>query len=165
MNIDKAYNAGLTILGYKSYSEREVYDKLLDKGFAADESAAAVAKLIEYRFLDDEKYGEGLLRGWLAKGGRGKQHLRQLLIKHKLRQEVVQNLLEELDRNREEDLMDEALQTFVIRNRKKIAAAQDPVSRRKVTAAAARFLASRGFSGVNSSRIFDALEAVFQVEE
>ncbi len=160
-----AYNAGLTILGYKSYSEREVYDKLLNKGYPAEMAASAIAKLIEYGFCNDEKYGESLLRGWLAKGGRGKQHLRQLLVNHKLGQELIQNLLEELDHDMEADLMNEAMESFVLRNRRKIAAAQDYESQRKIVAAAARFLMSRGFSGVNGSTIADYLKNKFKAKE
>ncbi|MDR1321439.1 MAG: RecX family transcriptional regulator [Gracilibacteraceae bacterium] len=56
--------AALRCLTRRAYTARELTDKLRERGFSAEESAAAVAQVLEWRYIDDEDYARRYCRLW-----------------------------------------------------------------------------------------------------
>ena len=58
----------MRIIGMRALSERELYDRLVEKGEDERDAADAVAWLIQLHFLNDESYAESVVRSCAAKG-------------------------------------------------------------------------------------------------
>lgn len=67
-----AYVAGLTMLARRELSEAQVRQRLLRKGFAADDVDTAVARLKTERALDDTRVAEAIARTEIALHQRGR---------------------------------------------------------------------------------------------
>ena len=68
----------LELLGRRAMSAKELFDKLVCKGEAEANAAAAVRWLLDNRLLDDESYAAAIVRHYAAKGygeGRIRQEL------------------------------------------------------------------------------------------
>lgn len=51
----------LKLLSLRSYTEKVMAEKLIQKGFSTGETALAIKKLKEYGYLDDGKFGRNLI--------------------------------------------------------------------------------------------------------
>jgi len=96
---EAAKEAALQILGRGSRTEREVTDRLLALGFAADAVEAAVARLRRVALLDDQAFMRAFLRRELP----GKPQGRALLIQKLRRRGVPASMIAALDAIIEED--------------------------------------------------------------
>ena len=70
----------LELLSRRTMSEKELFDKLLQKGEDEHAAAETVAWLVENRLLDDESYAAAVARHYTAKGygaGRIRQELQR----------------------------------------------------------------------------------------
>lgn len=70
----------LELLSRRAMSEKELYDKLVQKGEDEHASAETVAWLVQNRLLDDESYAAAVARHYAAKGygaGRIRQELQR----------------------------------------------------------------------------------------
>ena len=54
-------NYSLGLISVKSYSEKQVAEKLIKKGFSTEDISRAIKKLKEYGYLDDEKFAGRLI--------------------------------------------------------------------------------------------------------
>jgi regulatory protein len=54
--------AAFNLLARRAYTARELTDKLREKGFAAEETAATLAQLSEWRYIDDADYARRFCR-------------------------------------------------------------------------------------------------------
>ena len=97
--VTAAEAAGM-LLGRRSYSERELFDKLTDKGYTPFEAAEAVAKMKEYNLVDDEQYARDLVEVCLAKQ-RSRRAISETLRQHGIDKELIAELTEELPDQRE----------------------------------------------------------------
>lgn len=62
----RSYEYGLYLLEKRSYSYRELYDKLMGAPHAQEDAVlAALQKLMRYGFLDDARYAESLARHYV----------------------------------------------------------------------------------------------------
>lgn len=68
----EAYVAGLTLLARRELSEAQVRQRLLRRGYAADEVDAALARLKSERALDDARVAEAIARTAIALHQRGR---------------------------------------------------------------------------------------------
>ena len=83
----------MRIIGMRALSERELYDRLVEKGEDERDAADAVAWLIQLHFLNDESYAESVVRSCAAKGyGRRRAH--QELQRRKLPRDLWDAALE-----------------------------------------------------------------------
>ena len=71
--------AAETLLGRQAYSARGLLDKLTEKGYDEPEAIAAVRRLMELGYLDDEGYARDLAAS-LTRRGYGARRVRQTLI-------------------------------------------------------------------------------------
>ncbi len=62
-----AYNHALWLLGAREHSVRELQQKLNRKEFSAEDIQAAIDKLIEYNYVNDQRFAEAFARSKAAK--------------------------------------------------------------------------------------------------
>lgn len=140
----QAYDCALTLLSYKDYSEQKMFERLLEKGADKEQANEAIAKLKYYSFLDEQRYAQRVYEGWLMKRYYGRQHLQAELNKRAIKQEYVDEVMEQFTDDVEEEQAENAAALFLQRNRRKLEAVD--CDYRKIYAAAGRFMAARGFS-------------------
>ena len=101
-----AFDYGAYVLGLHDRSEKELYEKLLKKGYTPQESAAAMAKLADYGYINDEQfarhYAEQKLHSY------GKRKVEFDLLQKGISPETVNSVLEELV---DEDIMIEEIKS------------------------------------------------------
>lgn len=73
--IEDATTAALHFLGYRPRSEREVRDRLRQRGFGPEAIDAAVAKLHGWRYLDDRAFAEYWVGNRVEHAPRGRRRL------------------------------------------------------------------------------------------
>lgn len=81
---DRAYQSALHYLGSRPRSTTEVQRNLQEKGFGDDAIAAAIARLVEHHYLDDEEFA----RYWLDNRSRFRPRSAKA-IRYELRQKGV----------------------------------------------------------------------------
>ena len=90
-------NRGMELLSYRPMSARELRDKLVQKGEAAENAQAAVDWLQTRGFLNDERYAGMVARHYAGKGygaGRIRQELQRRGVSRQLWDEALQELPE-----------------------------------------------------------------------
>ena len=122
----------LELLGRRAMSAKELFDKLVCKGEAEANAAAAVRWLLDNRLLDDEGYAAAVVRHYAAKGY-GAGRIRQELFRRGIERELWDAALEEQPDGREQ------LDKFIA------ARLRDPKDREQVRNVSAA-LFRRGFS-------------------
>ena len=88
----KARDRALSIVSYRSHSEKELRDKLRQKGFSESASEYAVKWLTERNYLDDSRYAEELMFSYLRKGY-GKRRIHAELIRRGVARDTIQHTL------------------------------------------------------------------------
>lgn len=78
-----AYNKALGLLARREHSRRELKLKLRQKGYESDEAGAALDRLGEQHYQDDDRFAEMLVRSRAAQGY-GPMRLRAELKSHGL---------------------------------------------------------------------------------
>ena len=131
--LSRTKERALRIINARAMSEREMYDRLVEKGESEQNAAAAVAWLISLHFLNDADYAAAVARHCVAKGF-GKRRVRDELYKRKLPRELWDAAMEELPE--EDDALDRLL-----RSRLRGADADDRAALKRATDALLR----RGF--------------------
>jgi len=100
--VAQTYQAALRLLAGRDYTVAVLVRKLEQRGHAPEQVAAAVARLVSERFLDDHRYGEGLIAQCRASGRYVGYRLRQELKRRGVPAEVVVELLADPQENGEE---------------------------------------------------------------
>jgi len=103
-----AFDYGAYILGLHDRSEKELYEKLLKKGYTPEESASAMAKLVDYGYVDDTRYARHYAEQKLH--SYGKRKVEYDLIYKGVSAEIVAEVLEELV---DEDVMISEIKTVI----------------------------------------------------
>jgi regulatory protein len=132
----KATEAALRLLTVRPRAEREIRDRLRQKGFGAAAIDATVAKLEGWRYLDDAEFARTWVANREANQPRGRRLLEQELRQKGVEREVVRDTIAAAD-------LDEA-QTALDLGRAKLRsyASLDPaVARRRLGS----YLARRGY--------------------
>ena len=91
-----AYDKALGMLARREHSRRELKTKLGQSGYAGDEADAAIARLGEQHYQDDERFAEVLLRSRIARGY-GPLRLRVELKTHGFADARIRELLDAAD--------------------------------------------------------------------
>lgn len=92
-----AFISGLRILSYRDHSAKEVITKLVHKGHKREYAEAAVEKLIEYGYINDERYAEYLAESMLEHKGMNVRAINAELIYKGISKEIADNVIERLD--------------------------------------------------------------------
>lgn len=138
----EAYDYAVKLLSVRDYSSRSMEERLQRKGISPEAARECVRKLREYRYIDDERYALQVYTYWLEKKSYGRRHLLAELLKRGVVQENIAKVLNQFTTDNEREHAEQAAELFCLRNKKKI----DREERRKIYAAAVRFMATRGFS-------------------
>ncbi len=93
--LGRAKERALRIIGARPMSERELYDRLIEKGESEIHAAAVVARFIELRLINDAEYARMLVRHYAAKGY-GVRRVRDELYRHKVGRDCWEEALEEM---------------------------------------------------------------------
>ena len=91
----------MRIISARPMSERELYDRLVEKGESEQNAAASVAYLIGLHFLDDAEYAAMVVRHYAAKGY-GARRVRDELYRRKVPRELWDEALEQMPEQEEE---------------------------------------------------------------
>jgi len=130
-----AYDKALGLLARREHSRKELKTKLRQGGYEGEEAAAALDRLGDQHYQDDDRFAEVLLRSRIAQGY-GPMRVRVELKSHGLADARIRELLDdaEVDWN--------ASATSQLRRRYGSAGTNDPAER----ARRAQFLLRRGFA-------------------
>ena len=131
-------DAALSFLTARMRTVREVEDKLDELQYGEGDILATVARLKELNLLDDEAYAREFVRSRLATKPVSRQKLYLDLRAHKLPEETVRIVLDELPKETEADNALEVAKKFW----RQMSTLEEPVRRERVL----RRLTSRGFS-------------------
>lgn len=143
-NAEQVYDYALNLLALRDYSGNDMLAKLMQKGAEQHMAEAAVVKLKEYNFINEERYAQKVYEYWLDKRCYGRQHLLAELHKKNVSELYIPQILEQLTDETEAERAEIASEIFLRRNAKKIKSSEE--NNNKIYAAAARFMAARGFS-------------------
>jgi regulatory protein len=130
-----AYDKALGLLARREHSRRELKTKLRQGGYEGEETSAAIDRLGEQQYQDDDRFGEVLLRSRIAQGY-GPMRVRAELKSHGLGDARIRELLDAA----EADWV--AMAAAQLRRRYGGKATSDPAERGK----RAQFLLRRGFA-------------------
>ena len=131
-----AYDKALGLLARREHSRKELKTKLRQGGYEGEETSAAIDRLGEQHYQDDDRFAEVLLRSRIAQGY-GPVRLRVELKSHGVSDARIRELLEEAEVDWE------LAAASQLRRRYGSAATSDPVERNR----RAQFLLRRGFAG------------------
>lgn len=92
-----AFIAGLRILSYRDHSAKETVTKLVQKGHKREYSEAAVEKLKEYGYINDERYAKYLAESLLERKGMSSRVIKSELLHKGISKEIADNVTENLD--------------------------------------------------------------------
>ncbi|MBR4941917.1 MAG: regulatory protein RecX [Clostridia bacterium] len=90
-----ASEAAGMILGRRYCSERELWEKLTQKGYTSTEAADAVSKMREYGLVDDAQYARDVVEMCLAKK-RSKRHIMEELRHRGINKDLAEELLQDV---------------------------------------------------------------------
>jgi len=132
----KAKDRALYILGYKSYTEREMRNKLREQQYSAEIIDAVIAVLKHYAFIDDNAYAQKFAEDRKTAKHFGNRRIQYELIQKGVSAQIVDEVLNNL--SEEHDELDDAVYLL----RKKYPA----IDSEKEKARAVGYLQRRGFS-------------------
>lgn len=131
-------DAALSYLSARMRTVREVEDKLDDLQYGEGDILVTVERLKELNLLNDEEYAREFVRSRLASKPVSRQKLYLDLKNHKVPEELIQTVLNELPEETEADNAREV----AIKYWRQMSAIEEPIRRERVL----RRLMSRGFS-------------------
>ncbi len=86
---EKCRESALKLLSFKDRTEKELSDKLREKGFDEKEIAEAMAFAVEYGYIDDKKYARKYICDGLKLRGYGFNRIRTELLRKGVARAVV----------------------------------------------------------------------------
>ncbi len=130
----RAKSRALWYLDRMDYSEKALFEKLVQKGFEKKASSAVIAKLVELGLVDDRRYGRRLAEK-LTDGGNSKRATLQKMLLKGVPYDLAKEILSESQ-------TDEVEKLLALIEKKYASKLDDPQNYQKVYAALVR----RGFS-------------------
>jgi regulatory protein len=147
----KAMDKAMRLLSSRGHSRKELYDKLLKRGFSKKIIMQTISECERLNFINDFEFAENYLRELQAKGY-GIYRIKNAMFKKGVHSEIVKELLENSQEN--DDAEKKRAMEALKRKMKMLSRESDP---RKLKEKACRFLASRGFSMDVIYSVFDEL--------
>lgn len=149
----EVYDYALNLLTFRDYSAADMRSKLLLKEIKSELCDAVIEKLQHYGFIDEKRYALRVYEAWKAKRYYGRQHLKAELYKKNVFPEYISCIMKSFSEEEEQEHAEAAAEMFIKRNFKKLRQGEN----NKIYAAAARFMAARGFSTRYVHTILDKL--------
>ncbi len=104
--LSRCKDRAMRIIGARPMSQRELYERLIEKGESEENAAAVLAWLVELRLMDDVEYAAMLVRHYSGKGY-GRNRVRDELYRHKVPRTYWDEALEQMPE--QEDTIDRLL--------------------------------------------------------
>lgn len=101
--LETAKKRAMYLLGGKDYSRKELLNKLLNN-YSPEVCEAAVEQMLEYGYLDDERYAKKLARNYIEVRKYGKKRAKMMMIQKGLNPSLAD---EALSRYSDEEIIDE----------------------------------------------------------
>lgn len=92
-----AFLAGLRLLSYRDHSEKEMINKLVQKGHKNCYAVSATEKLKEYGYINDERYAQNYAESLLERKGMSINGIKSELFRKGISREIADNVAESLD--------------------------------------------------------------------
>ena len=118
--INQVYDYALNLLTFRDYSKAEMLNKLVKKGASEELAKAVLDKLLEYNFLNEERYAFRVYEMWLNKRIYGRLHLQAELKKRCIESECITKVMNAFSLELEEERAENAAVLFVQQNRKRL---------------------------------------------
>lgn len=153
-NIIKCKNTAIRIVERSYKTEKEIREKLFEKGYEKDEIDKTLDFLKEYKFINDEAYTRMYVNDKSKLQGRGK--IKYALIKKGVDEQEIESALETIDKDKEKEVaLELARKKYVI-----ISKRED--DKYKLWNKLCRFLVSRGY---DYSLVKEVVREVVNVED
>lgn len=148
--VRRARESALTLLDYRSRTEKELERRLLQKGYPEDVVATVLAQLANIDLINDERFASDWVASRVNYRPEGKSRMQWELRQKGVSPDVIDEALEQVDEDKEYDM---ALELA----RKKLGGSEitDRDEKRRLAA----FLQRRGFHWGVVSRVLDKLGA------
>ena len=152
MTSEEARRKALSLLEKRDYGRDELVSKLVEKGAPAPDAEAAADKMVEYGFVNDEKYAGMVVRHYAAKGY-GAARVREELRRRRLPRELWDAALGQMPDN-------SAVAAAILAQKLRGRGADRDALRRAMSA-----LVRRGFSWDEARRAADSYLAEMELDE
>ncbi len=91
----KARDTAFKFLSFKARTEKELYNKLIEKEYSEDVSLKIVEEMKKYKYVDDLAYAQNFLKEKIEFKGVGTSKIKFLLSQKGVSREVIDSLFEE----------------------------------------------------------------------
>ena len=152
MTSEEARRKALSLLEKRDYGRDELVSKLVEKGARAPDAEAAADKMVEYGFVNDEKYAGMVVRHYAAKGY-GAARVREELRRRRLLRELRDAALGQMPDN-------SGAASAILAQKLRGRGADRDALRRAMSA-----LVRRGFSWDEARRAADSYLAEMELDE
>lgn len=153
-NIIKCKNTALRVVERSYKTEKEIREKLFEKGYEGEEIDKALEFLKEYRFINDDAYTKMYVNDRMKTQGRGK--IKYALKRKGIGEEAIESALESIDRDEERDV------ALELARKKYLVLSKREDDKYKLWNKLCRFLVGRGY---DYSLVKDVVREVVNVED
>jgi len=90
----RANNYALNLLSFRARSEKEIYDRMMQKGYEPSVIANTIQYLKEQRYINDKDFAEVFIRDKVELNRYGRNRIKSELLKKGISKELIDELLE-----------------------------------------------------------------------
>lgn len=148
---NKADNYGLKLLSYRVRSEKEIKDKMLEKGYDKDIILYTIRNLKKNGYIDDRHFAYSFIKDKSNIKKYGKQRIKMELLQKGVEREIIDELFEELL-----DSSDEYERAIELA-KKKLKASYSKDEKRAQYAKLGGYLQRRGYDMSTIKRVLEEL--------
>lgn len=98
-NLSKCKETALRIIERSYKTEKEMIQRLTEKGFDSDSISSVIDFLKEYNFINDENYAKMYIKDKLS--SQGMQKIKYSLLRKGVSPEIIDDLISDMDDNKE----------------------------------------------------------------
>lgn len=159
---DKCIKKASQLLSSRMHSSKELFRKLLIKGFSKSDIDNTLSKLAEFGFINDNKFATSYSEELVRKGF-GARKIKEQLFKRGLPKEIIDGILSTLQSESSEDMLETA--TDLLKRKMPSFDREENLMKRKQKIF--RFLAARGYptdiisKAISACRLKDGLRDAF----
>jgi regulatory protein len=154
-----AFDFSLTKLSYRDHSKIELENKLRQNGATSEIIDAVINKLLEYSYLNEERFGESIFNSWQLKGTHGINALKLKFKKRFIEDSVAQKYIDSCDYDLEVKNAINLIKKYLKKNTKKY-----NLTDIKAKNAIKRGLIYRGFTFDTINRAFEEVKNMDDLE-
>ncbi len=112
----RAQNAAMGMLGRKMLTCRELYDRLLKKGYEKEIAETVVEQFLSVGYLDDRRYAELYLADSVNLGAKGIFRIKRELLQKGISGSVIDEVLNDAELDTEAALMQYIAERHLLQN-------------------------------------------------